>query len=82
MAAPASTEQQITIFKKGKKKSEEQWYVQMTCNFLEPRVYGPFTSKADAMHFQEGAEFELRKLLDFELRIRSGGYGLEVPSRG
>ena len=75
MTTSAGTEQQVTIFKKGRKKSDEQWYVQMTSNFLEPRIYGPFTTKADARHFQEGAEFELRKLLDFELRIRSGGYG-------
>lgn len=75
-------DQEVTLFKKGRKKSEERWFVQMTCNLLEPRVYGPFPTEEDAKLFQQGAEFELRKLLDFDLRIRSGGYGLGLSSRG
>ena len=76
MGIRVHSDQEVTLFKKGRKKSEERWFVQMTCNLLGPRVYGPFPTEEDAKLFQEGAEFELRKLLDFELRIRSGIYGL------
>lgn len=72
MALRTNAGQEVTIFKKGRKKSEERWFLQMTCNLLEPRIYGPFPTEEDAKLFQDGAEFELRKLLDFELRIRSG----------
>ncbi|MDR4493698.1 MAG: hypothetical protein R3B74_04600 [Nitrospirales bacterium] len=72
MALRTNADQEVTIFKKGRKKSEERWFVQMTCNLLEPRIYGPFPTEEDAKLFQDEAEFELRKLLDFELRIRSG----------
>ncbi len=72
MALHTKANQEVTIFKRGRKKSEERWFVRMTCNLLEPRIYGPFPTEKDAKIFQDGAEFELRKLLDFELRIRSG----------
>lgn len=73
MPVQLSADQEVAIFKKGRKKREEQWYVRVTCNFLEPRIYGPFLSQSEAQRFREGAEFELRKLLDFQLPILSGG---------
>ncbi len=82
MPTQSKTEHEVAIFKKGRKKGFDQWFVEVTCNVLSVRTYGPFPSKEEAIRFREGAEFELRKLLDFELRIRSGGYGLGVPQRG
>jgi len=73
MTTPMSIDQEVAVFKKGRKKEEQQWYVRVTCNFLEPRVYGPFLAQSEAQLFREGAEFELRKLLDFELPSLSGG---------
>ncbi len=73
MAAQAGVAEQSTIFKKGRKKGYEQWFVRVTCNVLGSRVYGPFPAEQDAERFREGAEFELRKLLDFQLPILSGG---------
>jgi len=82
MPTQVKTEHEIAIFKKGRKKGFDQWFVEVACNVLSVRTYGPFPSKDEAIRFREGAEFELRKLLDFELRIRSGSYGLGVPQRG
>ncbi len=76
MATHAGIAQKSTIFKKGRKKGEEQWFVRVTCNVLGSRVYGPFHAEDDAERFHEGAEFELRKLLDFQLPILSGSTGL------
>ena len=42
MTGQMSVDQEVAIFKKGRKKGEEQWFVRVTCNFLGPRVYGPF----------------------------------------
>jgi len=69
MAAQLSLDREVVIFKKGR----QQWFVRVTCNFLEPRVYGPFPAQSEAQRFREGAEFELRKLLDFQLPSLSGG---------
>ena len=69
MAAQLSLDREVVIFKKGR----QQWFVRVTCNFLEPRVYGPFPAQSEAERFREGAEFELRKLLDFQLPSLSGG---------
>lgn len=82
MPTQSKSETEIAVYKKGRKKGFEQWFVEVSCNVLPPRTYGPFPTKDEALRFREGAEFELRKLLDFELRIRSGSYGLGVPQRG
>ena len=82
MTAQASVEQKATIFKTGRKKGEERWFVRVTCNFLEPRIYGPFPAEQDALRFREGAEFELRKLLDCQLASMSGDFRLQLPPKG
>ena len=81
MTTQTATDHDIALYKKGRKKGFDQWYVKVSCNVLSARTYGPFPSKDEALHFREGAEFELRKLLDFQLRIRSGGYGIGIPQR-
>ena len=78
MTAHAGVAQKSTIFKKGRKKGFEQWFVRVTCNVLGSRVYGPFPLEQEAERFREGAEFELRKLLDFQLPILSGTTYLSV----
>ena len=55
------------IFAEHRRKGEARWFVRVACNFLEPRVYGPFPDEHEAERFREGAEFELRKLLDYQL---------------
>ena len=72
MAMPALVEQGSTIFQKRRYKGAERWFVRVACNFLEPRVYGPFPAEQEAARFREGAEFELRKLLDYQLPHLSG----------
>lgn len=72
-------EEDLTIFKKRPVKGQERWFVRATTNFLEPRVYGPFLAKQDAERFREGAEFELRKLLDCELPTRSSEFRVLQP---
>ena len=72
MTAQMSLDQEVVIFKRANNKGEKQWFVRVTCNFLEPRVYGPFPAQSEAQRFREGAEFELRKLLDFQLPTLSG----------
>jgi len=72
MATQAGISQKSTLFKKWQKKGFEEWFVRVTCNVLGSRVYGPFPAEQDAGRFREGAEFELRKLLDFQLPILSG----------
>ena len=42
----------------------------------------PFPSQSEAKRFREGAEFELRKLLDFQLPILSGGPRLGETCKG
>ncbi|MGB0910642.1 MAG: hypothetical protein ACPGYT_09785 [Nitrospirales bacterium] len=76
MTTQAEAAQKSTIFKKGRKKGDEQWFVRVTCNVLGARIYGPFPTDIDAERFREGAEFELRKLLDFQLPILSGSSSL------
>ena len=78
METQAGVAQKSTIFKKGRKKGFEEWFVRVTCNVLGSRVYGPFPAELDAERFREGAEFELRKLLDFQLPILSGSSCLSV----
>ena len=82
MTAHVSAEQEVAIFKKGQRKRDEQWFVRVTCNFFEPRIYGPFPTQQEAVRFREGAEFELRKLLDFQLPVLSGNYSLGPPRKG
>ena len=82
MTGQMSVDQEVAIFKKGRKKGDEKWFVRVTCNFLGPRVYGPFPSQSEAKRFREGAEFELRKLLDFQLPILSGGPRLGHACKG
>ncbi len=81
MTTPVKTNHDIAIYQKGHKKGFEHWFVDVSCNVLLTRTYGPFPSKEDALRFLDGAELELRKLLDFELRIKSGGYHLGIPHR-
>ena len=69
MASQGTIEQEVAIFKKHR---PTRWFVRVSCNFLEPRIYGPFPDEHEAQRFREGAEFELRKLLDCELPSLSG----------
>ena len=81
MVTHAKTEHEFAIYQKGRKKGLEHWFVDVSCNVLLTRTYGPFPSKDEALRFLDGAELELRKLLDFELRLRSGRYHLGIPQR-
>ena len=81
IATQAKTEHDIAIYQKGRKKGFEHWFVDVSCNVLLKRTYGPFPSREEALQFLDGAELELRKLLDFELRLRSGRYNLGIPQR-
>lgn len=67
MASRGTIEREVAIFKKHYQRGQTRWFVRVSCNFLEPRVYGPFPNEHEAERFREGAEFELRKLLDCEL---------------
>ncbi len=68
MTSQATIEDKETmVFTKRRSKGEARWFVRVACNFLEPRVYGPFPDEHEAERFREGAEFELRKLLDCQL---------------
>jgi hypothetical protein len=78
MATQAKTQHDIAIYQKGPKQGFEHWFVDVTCNVLLTRTYGPFPSR-EALRFLYGAELELRELLDFELRLRSGRYNLGIP---
>ena len=71
-------EREVAIFKKHQRQGETRWFVRVSCNFLEPRVYGPFPDKHEAERFREGTEFELRKLLDCELPNLSGDCPIPV----
>jgi len=81
MATQAKIDQAIAIYQKGRKRGFEHWFVDVSSNVLLTRTYGPFPSREEALRFLEGAELELRKLLDFELRIQSGRYNLGIPQR-
>ncbi len=72
MASRGTIEQEVAIFKQHQHEGQTGWFVRVSCNFLEPRVYGPFTDEQEAERFRGGAEFELRKLLDCELPSLSG----------
>ena len=72
MTSQATVDQGSTIFRKRRHNGMERWFVRVACNFLEPRVYGPFPAEHEAERFREGAEFELRKLLDCQLPHLSG----------
>jgi len=79
MASQVTIEQEGVVFRKSKSKSRKQWFVRVSCNLFQPRVYGPFVAEQDAEHFREGAEFELRKLLDCQLSSLSGDNHLSPP---
>lgn len=81
MATQTKTEHDIAIYRKGRKQGLEHWFVDVSCNVLLTRNYGPFPSREEALRFLDVAELELRKLLDFELRLRSGRYNLGIPQR-
>ena len=82
MATQAQVEQKTKIFKQRRQRGVVEWFVRVTCNFLDPRVYGPFPTEEEAERFRDGAEFELRKLLDCELPSRSGAIHLTIPKNG
>jgi len=81
MASQVTIEHKHAIFKKRRLKGQGQWFVRVSCNFLEPRVYGPFLDEHQAERFREGAEFELRKLLDCQLPTISGDFHPSSPPR-
>ena len=81
MATQAKTEHDIAIYRKGRKQGLEHWFVNVSCNVLLTRTYGPFPSREEALRFLNGAELELRKLLDFGLRVKSGRSNLDIPQR-
>lgn len=81
MASQVAIAHEDAIFKKRRLKGQGQWFVRVACNFLEPRVYGPFLDEQEAERFREGAEFELRKLLDCQLPSISGEFHLPSPGR-
>ena len=68
-----------TVFKHQGLKVGKQWFVRVACNFFEPRIYGPFIAEEAAERFREGAEFELRKLLDGQLQTLSSEFLLPSP---
>lgn len=72
MASRGTIEREVSIFKQHQHEGQTGWFVRVSCNFLEPRVYGPFPDEHEAEQFRGGAEFELRKLLDYELPCLSG----------
>ena len=74
MAGHLTIERQETIFKNQGAKVGEQWFVRVSCNFFEPRIYGPFIAEEAAERFREGVEFELRKLLDGQLQTLSSEF--------
>ncbi len=68
MTSQATIEHKETmVFTQSRPKGKARWFVRVACNFLEPRVYGPFPDEHEAERFRDGAEFELRKLLDYQL---------------
>ena len=73
-AGNLTTEREEMIFKNRGSKVGKQWFVRVSCNFFEPRIYGPFIAEEEAERFREGAEFELRKLLDGELQTLSSEF--------
>lgn len=79
MASQLTIEREETIFKKRRGKLGEQWFVRVSCNLFEPRIFGPFLAEQEAEHFREGAEFELRKLLDCQLPHLSEEFQLSPP---
>ena len=75
MANNLTIEREKMIFKNQRGRVGEQWFVRVSCNFFgEPRIYGPFVAEEAAERFREGAEFELRKLLDGQLQTLSGEF--------
>ena len=82
MPNQALMNQTSTIFRKRQHKGLDRWFVRVACNFLEPRIYGPFPAEQEAERFREGAEFELRKLLDCELPHLSGDLSVPTPRIG
>ena len=79
MASHLTIERKKTIFKNQGAKVGEQWFVRVSCNFFEPRIYGPFIAEEAAERFREGVEFELRKLLDGQLQTLSSEFLLPSP---
>ena len=79
MASQATIEREAVVFKKRRAKGSEQWFVRVSCNMFQPRIYGPFLTEHEAERFREGAEFELRKLLDCHLSTLSGDIPLSPP---
>ena len=41
MTTQAKTEHDIAIYQKGRKKGFEHWFVDVSCNVLLTRTYGP-----------------------------------------
>lgn len=79
MASQLTIEREETIFKKRRPKVRDQWFVRISCNLFEPRIFGPFPAEHEAERFREGAEFELRKLMDCQLSHLSGELQLPPP---
>ena len=79
MANQVTLEREEIIFKKQQRKGSEQWFVRIACNFFQARIYGPFVDEHEAESFMEGAEFELRKLLDCQLANNSKYPNLSLP---
>ena len=49
MTTQAKTEHGIALYQKGRKKGFEHWFVDVSCNVLLTRTYGPFPSREEGI---------------------------------
>jgi hypothetical protein len=81
MTTQAKNKHDIAIYQNGHKQGLEDCFVDVSCNVLLTRTYGPFPIRDEALRFLDNAELALRELLDFELRVRSDLNTLGIPQR-
>ena len=81
MTTQAKNKHDMAIYQNGHKQGLGHCFVDVSCNILLTRTYGPFPSRDEALHFLHNAELTLRELLDFELRVRSDLNTLGIPQR-
>ena len=51
MTTQAKTEHGIALYQKGRKKGFEHWFVDVSCNVLLTRTYGPFLAGKKPFNF-------------------------------
>ena len=63
MASQGAIEREVAIFEQHQREGQTRWFIRVSCNFFEPRVYGPFPDERAAERFRRGCGVRTPKIV-------------------